>query len=110
MLSTAIYSTAAYLAYQWYNQKEKRLRIVLKPESGIDVHDHIEKVNSLFSGTNLAKSIGLSGYASLTSHIENMPERIVITIDIKYHWRCTWDIGNLWIPGFEVSLSEIYDR
>lgn len=106
----ALYSGAAFLAYTWYNQKEKRLRITLIPHDGIDIQSHMESISSNFSPGKLPTSIRLKGYHALTSHIEVRKDKVIITVDIKYTWKATWDIGSLWIPGFDISLSEIYDR
>lgn len=110
MLSAALYSGAALLAYAWYNQKEKRLRITLIPQSGIAIDEHMDRISSIFGNDKLSSSIRLKGYFASASHIEVRKDIVIITIDVKYTWKVTWDIGSLWIPGFDICCSEIYDR
>lgn len=110
MLSTAIYTGIAFVAYNWYNQKEKRLRIILTPHKDISIEANMDTISSIFSPSKLPYSIRLKGYITTTSHIEVRKDTVIVTIDMKYTWKVTWDIGSLWIPGFDISCSEIYDR
>lgn len=110
MSFTFVAGSLAYLAYQWYNLKEKRIRIVLTPKKDVNIHDHTETIASMFSSGRLKRTMGLAGYLSVSSHIETMDERAVVTVDVRYRWKITWDIGTLFLQGFDIQCSEIYDR
>lgn len=110
MLSAAIYMSAVALAYTWYNTREKRVRIELTPRDGIRIDEHMENISSIFSPTRLPSTMKMKGYNNITSHIEVRREKVIITIDARYTWKLTWDIGSLWLPNFDIQVSEIYDR